>query len=60
MMGSPEITQMFFKGLPCSVLTNVIKAPLPNTYAEVKQKALDSVTANQTLYNLLAGKADNL
>jgi hypothetical protein len=57
--GSPEITQMFLRGLPRSILTDVFRTPAPTTYAEVKQKALDSVVANQTLYNLLAGKAEN-
>jgi hypothetical protein len=56
--GSPEVTQMFLKGLPQGVLRDIIKAPVPQTYNETKQKAIDAVTAYQALQNLLSGRGD--
>jgi hypothetical protein len=56
--GSPELTQRFLKGLPTTILKDIVKTPVPHTYEETKQRAIDSVVANQALYNLLAGRGD--
>jgi hypothetical protein len=56
--GSPELTQRFLKGLPTAILKDIVKTPVPHTYEETKQRAIDSVVANQALYNLLAGRGD--
>ena len=56
--GSPELTQQFLKGLPTTILKDIMKTPIPHTYEGIKQKAIDSVVANQALFNLLTGRGD--
>jgi retrotransposon gag protein len=53
MAGNPETRQMFLKGLPCNILEDVIKAGVPPTYQDLKQRTVDTVWAHQTIDNIL-------
>jgi hypothetical protein len=52
-----ETVQMFLKGLPVSVLKEVLRAPFLQGYGPMKQRALESVKAQQAIQNLLGGRA---
>jgi hypothetical protein len=52
-----ETVQMFLKGLPVSVLKEVLRAPFVQGYGNMKQRALESVKAQQAIQNLLGGRA---
>jgi hypothetical protein len=52
-----ETVQMFLKGLPVSVLKEVLRAPFVRGYNELKQRALESVKSQQAIQNLLGGRA---
>jgi hypothetical protein len=53
MAGNPETWQMFLKRLPHNILEDVIKAGVPPTYQDLKQRTVDTVQAHQTIDNIL-------
>src|SRR5260370_1035938 len=46
-MGNNESANLFLRGLPRSIATEVMKAPLPTGYEEMKQKAIDATRSSQ-------------
>jgi hypothetical protein len=59
-IGSPELTQLFLKGLNSNTLKEVMRAPVPRNYEGIKQRTIEMVQANQALHNLLSGRGDNM
>jgi hypothetical protein len=45
--GTPECTQMYLKGLPDSVITQVVSPPLCHTYAQMVIRATESIKAQE-------------
>jgi hypothetical protein len=58
MQGDEATTHYFVRGLAPSVMVDVYKPPVPNTYAEIKQRAIDS-TRSRMLIDDILGKRPN-
>src|SRR6266576_7118680 len=54
MMTNPENMQFFLKGLLKGVLADVLHAPIPHTYQEMKTKAIECTNAQQTMSNIMS------
>jgi len=52
-MTNPENMQFFLKGLSRGVLADVLRAPIPRTYQEMKTKAVECTNAQQTMSNIM-------
>jgi len=53
-MTNPENMQFFLKGLSKGVLADVLRAPIPQTYQEMKTKAIECTNAQQTMSNIMS------
>src|SRR6266576_258033 len=53
MMTNPENMQFFLKGLLRGVLADVLCVPIPQTYQEMKTKAIECTNAQQTMSNIM-------
>jgi hypothetical protein len=51
--GDDATTHYFVKGLAPSVLIDVYKPPVPQTYTEIKQHAIDSMRSRMLIDNIL-------
>ena len=49
MVRSPEGIQMYLKGLPTSVMRDVLRAPMATTYALTVKRAAESVKSQQLI-----------
>jgi len=52
-MTNPENMQFFLKGLSRGVLADVLRAPIPQTYQDMKTKAIECTNAQQTMSNIM-------
>src|SRR6266566_2435450 len=59
MMTNLENMQFFLKGLSKGVLADVLHAPIPCTYQEMKTKAIKCINAQQTMSNILGSLQEN-
>jgi len=53
MTGNSEVTYMFLKGLPKSLLEDVLKAPQATDYPALKERAIQATRTQQLLQNIL-------
>jgi len=53
MTGNSEVTYMFLKGLPKSLLEDVLKAPQAMDYPATKEQAIQATRTQQLLQNIL-------
>jgi hypothetical protein len=53
---NPETMHYFMGGLPRSVLTDVLRAPIPTTYHALKAKAIDAVRSRVLIDTLVKSK----
>src|SRR6266576_56585 len=53
-MTNPENMQFFLKGLSKGVLADVLRAPIPRTYQEMKAKAIECTNAQQMMSNIMS------
>jgi len=53
MTGNSEVTYMFLKGLPKSLLEDVLKAPQAVDYPATKERAIQATRTQQLLQNIL-------
>src|SRR6266700_8268782 len=53
-MTNPENMQFFLKGLSRGVLADVLRTPIPQTYQEMKTKAIECTNAQQTMSNIMS------
>jgi len=53
MTGNSEVTYMFLKGLPKSLLEDVLKAPQAADYPALKERAIQATRTQQLLQNIL-------
>ena len=51
--GNPETRQLFLHGLPRQVLEEVMRGGTPETYQDLKRKAVEAVRARQTIDNIV-------
>ncbi len=51
---NPENMQFFLKGLLRGVLADVLCAPIPQTYQEMKTKAIECTNAQQMMSNIMS------
>ena len=58
-MTNPENMQFFLKGLSRGVLANVLRAPIPQTYQEMKTKAIECTNAQQMMSNIIGSLRGN-
>ena len=53
MMGNAEVTYMFLRGLPKTLLEDVLKAPQAVDYPATKERAIQATRTQQLLQNIL-------
>jgi len=53
MMGNAEVTYMFLRGLPKTLLKDVLKAPQAADYPATKEQAIQATRTQQLLQNIL-------
>jgi hypothetical protein len=58
MAGNPETLQQFHMGLPQCVLEDVMHSPLVVGYEAHKQRAIESVLANQVIWDIQNSKGN--
>ena len=51
-LGTPKSIQMYLKGLPLSVMKDVLRAPMATTYQQTIKRAADSVKLQQLIQSL--------
>ena len=57
--GNNESANLFLQGLPHSITTEVMKAPFPMGYREMKQKAIDVTRSSQIIQNMFGTQNDS-
>jgi len=55
--GAVDTINWFVKGLPIRVQKDIYRPPLVRRYEEIRDRAIDSIQAHQTLDNILKGTA---
>ena len=56
MVGNKETVQFFVQGLVHRVTEDVLKPPLVRTYAVIKERAIESTKAHQTIYQIFGNQ----
>ena len=51
-LANPETIEFFIEGLPCSVVEDILRPPVPNTYETMKEKAIQSIKSQQVVENI--------
>ena len=51
--GNPETRQLFLHGLPRHILEEVMRGGAPETYQDLKQRAVDAVRSRQMIDNIV-------
>jgi hypothetical protein len=49
---APATVRYFLKGLTKSIVNDIVKPPKVNTYAEIKQRAIDSIASQLLIYEM--------
>jgi hypothetical protein len=49
---APATVRYFLKGLTKSIVNDIVKPPKVNTYAEIKQQAIDSIASQLLIYEM--------
>src|SRR5260221_4966606 len=57
--GNNESANLFLRGLPRSIATEVMKAPLPTGYEEMKQKAIDATRSSQIIQSMFGNQGNS-
>jgi hypothetical protein len=52
LLTAPATVRYFLKGLTKSIVNDIVKPPKVNTYAEIKQRAIDSVVSQLLIYEM--------
>jgi hypothetical protein len=52
-MGNTEVTYLFLKGLPKSILEDVVKGPQVGSYEDLKDHAIQVTRSQELLHNIL-------
>src|SRR6201985_620202 len=55
-VGNEETVQFFIQGLVRGVAEDVLKPPLMRTYAAIKERAIESMKARQTIYQIFSNQ----
>jgi len=56
--GNAKIYELFLEGLPHDILKDVMALPIPQDYAELKQKAVNIVRSMVLMSNILKGRGE--
>jgi len=51
-LGNPETIEFFIEGLPRSVVEDILRPPIPDTYEATKEKAIQSIKSRQVVENI--------
>jgi len=51
-LGNPETIEFFIEGLPKSVVEDILRPPIPDTYEATKEKAIQSIKSRQVVDNI--------
>src|SRR5258707_9014580 len=57
--GNNKSTNLFLRGLPRSITTEVMKPPLPTGYEEMKQKAIDATRSSQIIQSMFGNQGNS-
>src|SRR5258707_5106726 len=58
-LGNNESANLFLRGLPRSIATEVMKPPLPAGYEEMKQKAIDATRSSQIIQSMFGNQGNS-
>src|SRR5258707_12057200 len=56
--GNNESANLFLRGLPHSIATEVMKPPLPTGYEEMKRKAIDATKSSQIIQSMFGNQGN--
>ena len=59
-MGNMEVTYLFLKGLPKSILKDVVKGPQVGTYEDLKDHTIQVTRSQELLHNILKQQGGQL
>jgi len=51
-LANPETIEFFIEGLPRSVVEDILRPPIPDTYEATKEKAIQSIKSRQVVENI--------
>ncbi len=57
--GNNESANLFLRGLPRSIATEVMKPPLPTGYEEMKRKAIDATRLSQIIQSMFGNQGNS-
>src|SRR5258707_14165012 len=57
--GNNESANLFLRGLPRSIATEVMKPPLPAGYEEMKRKAIDATRSSQIIQSMFGNQGNS-
>src|SRR5260221_364354 len=57
--GNNKSANLFLRGLPRSIATEVMKPPLPTGYEEMKQKVIDATRSSQIIQSMFGNQGDS-
>src|SRR5260370_2491667 len=57
--GNNESANLFLRGLPRSIATEVMKPPLPAGYEEMKQKAINATRSSQIIQSMFGNQGNS-
>ena len=60
MMGNTEVTYLFLKGLPKSILEDIVKGPQVGSYEDLKDHAIQVTRSQELLHNILKQQGGQL
>jgi len=58
-LANPESIEFFIKGLPRSVVEDILRPPVPDTYEATKEKAIQSVKSRQVVDDIFGPRWNN-
>src|SRR5258708_11757754 len=58
-MGNNESANLFLRGLPRSIATEVMKAPILTGYEEMKNKAIDATRSSQIIQSMFSNQGNS-
>jgi len=53
-LANPETIEFFIEGLPRSVVEDILRPPIPDTYEATKEKAIQSIKSRQVVENIFS------
>src|SRR5712675_1528876 len=59
-LANPETIEFFIEGLPRTIVKDVLRPPVPDTYEATKEKAIQSIKSRQVVENIFGPRRNPL